>query len=292
MILTPDRIRTETVGPCTITIKEKIIPDSARSNKDQASYCKKGDRVKPCRAIGFEGVPLGICIHNTGDIKTPAATNPAEQYTRATWPNCNMGGSAVHFYVYDNEIWQNLSETERGWHAGDGSYRRVLRKGGPAICGNLDTVAIECIGNRPASEETTARLAAYLLQKYGLDPDRDLYTHRDFSGKNCPAYILPHWDAFFARVKEICKAGKAGEETASIPSEPFHPKAGEEVHFTGGCHYVSSTAPRAAGGLRRSCRARLTRVVSGAPHPYHLIASDGSAAVYGWVNADCVEALK
>ncbi len=294
MILTPDRIRTEKIGPYTLTISEKIIPETARSTKDQTSYCKKGDPVKPMALLGKDGTPLGICIHNTGDIATPANTDPAEQYTRATWPNCNMAGTAVHFYVYDNSIWQNLRESECGWHAGDGSYRRVVKRPEVLINGNLDTIAIECIGDRPGSEETSARLCAYLLKKYNLDPKLDLYTHHDFSpSKTCPLYILPHWDKFFARVTELM-AMDGGEEQNGSEAETadavFNPSLlGKKVYFTGGYHYPASNDDVPVGGLRKSGTALCTKIAQGAKHPYHLKATEASVSnVYGWVDLDTV----
>ena len=118
-----------------------------------------------------------------------------------------MGGVVVHYYVDDRAIWQNLREDEQGWHAADGF--------GP---GNTTTIAIECImsgrGDAAdrAAEENAARLAAYLLKKYSLGIDR-LYTHNHWMGqpdrivpgvrKNCPIYILPHWESFRARVAEM-----------------------------------------------------------------------------------------
>lgn len=63
-----------------------------------------------------------------------------------------------------------------------------------------------------AAEENAARLAAYLLKKYSLGIDR-LYTHNHWMGqpdrivpgvrKNCPIYILPHWESFRARVAAL-----------------------------------------------------------------------------------------
>jgi len=124
-ILQPDKTRKETVGEYSITIKEKIIPDSVRASKDVASWCKKGQPMKPCLPLGGDGKPRGITVHNTNDINVAAGTTPAEQYTRATWPNQNMAGVVVHFYVHGVDIWQNLKETERGWHATDGQTRRA-----------------------------------------------------------------------------------------------------------------------------------------------------------------------
>lgn len=208
--LTPDRTYTTENG---LRIKEKIIPDSLKAPKDVASHVKKGQPMKPCAKLNNgTGKPRGITVHNTGSIKTAAGTNPAEQYTRATL-NGNMSGVVVHFYVWDNEIWQNLREDERGWHAADGSTRvKSQRKDGSVIGGNLDTIAIECIGDRKQSEDTTAKLIAYLCKKYGLDPATDVYTHKYFyAKKQCPVYILPHWNIFLAMVQKdyVALTGKA-----------------------------------------------------------------------------------
>ena len=206
-ILQPDKTRTETLGEYKISIKEKIIPDSARANKDVASWCKKGQPMKPCLPLGGDGKPRGITVHNTNDITVPSGTTPAEQYIRATWPNQNMAGVVVHFYVHGIDIWQNLKETERGWHATDGQTRRASQRKGQTIGGNLDTVAIECIGSGRDSEDTTARLVAYLLRKYGLSPETDVYQHNYFyPQKSCPQYIRPHWGDFLNLVKKYYDA--------------------------------------------------------------------------------------
>jgi N-acetylmuramoyl-L-alanine amidase CwlA len=221
--LKPDTISTTTNG---LIIKQKIIPDSMKAAKDVASWCKKGSKMKPgAKLNNGTGKPKGITIHNTGDIKVAAGTNAAEQYTRATF-NGNMAGVVVHFYVWDNEIWQNLREDERGWHAADGSTRRKSqRKDGSTIGGNLDTIAIECIGNRKGSEDTTAKLAAHLCKKYKLDPATDIYTHKYFyPAKNCPLYILPHWSSFLSSVREYYNrlSGKTDTVTASNDTDTVY----------------------------------------------------------------------
>ena len=204
--LTPDKLRVEQVGNVSITIKEKIIPDSLVATKDVASHVKKGQKMKPCLLLNDgTGKPKGITVHNTGDISVKDGTTPAEQYTRATY-NGNMNGAVVHFYVYKNDIWQMLREDERGWHASDGSTRRTDHRGGKTG-GNLDTISIECIGDIEESTETTAKLVAYLCAKYDLDPKLDVYTHNwwmhgtdaSVSGakKNCPIYILSTWSSLF-----------------------------------------------------------------------------------------------
>lgn len=132
---------------------------------------------------------VGITVHNTDSISV-SGTTMAEQYTRATY-NGNMGDVRVHFYVDDKCAWQNLPLELAGWHAADGDGD-----------GNMKTIAIECImdGSGDAAdkkaEENCAKLVAYLLDKYKLS-DSAIYSHNHwYSKKYCPAYILPHWDAF------------------------------------------------------------------------------------------------
>lgn len=194
--LTPDKIRTEH----GLTIKEKIIPWGATWPKDAAGY-KKGDRYKADRKLsGGTGKVQYVTIHNTDDIAEAAGTNDAEQYTRATWPNANMGDSRVHFFIDETDCWQNLREDEVGWHAGDGGY-------GP---GNDTSLSIEIIMDGSgdaadkAAEDRGALLAAILLNKHGLGIDR-LTTHKHWNGKQCPIYILPHWSTFKATVEKYLK---------------------------------------------------------------------------------------
>ena len=212
--LTPDSTYTAKVGNSSITVKVKITPDGARAQKDICSYVKKGDLVKPnAKLNNGTGKPKGITVHNTNTISVASGTNPAEQYARATYPNGNMNGVAVHYWVYKSEIGQQLADNERGWHAADGSSRRSSQRAGETIGGNLDTISIECIetGSDAVSEDTTAKLVAYLLNKYGLSPDTDIYTHNYFySAKYCPAYILPHWKDFLAKCKAYYNAMQSG----------------------------------------------------------------------------------
>lgn len=155
----------------------------------------------------------GVTVHNTDWITTATGTTPAEQYTRATY-NGNMNDVRVHYYADDTCAWQDLPLSISGWHAADGNG-----------FGNRQTVAIECIMS-PAyndkdkkSEDNCARLAAWLLYQKGYGIDR-LYTHTyhlnvkngrtgsvDYLNtakgnyKYCPAYILPHWAQFKAKVQ-------------------------------------------------------------------------------------------
>lgn len=200
MYLKEDNIRTEYVKGDNIKIKEKIIPDNARAIKDiyflsGSLAVKKGGIMKPCSLLEG-GKPTGITVHNTDFIKVSNKTTMAEQYTRATFPNCNMSGVLVHYYVSGSDIWQNLKENERGLHAGTG---------------NSTTIAIEIIGNDEETEETAKKLIAYLCAKYNFNADTDVYSHNFWNfgkneivvgaKKNCPIWILPKWKAFISDIK-------------------------------------------------------------------------------------------
>ena len=230
MPLKPDKTTTIRFKSSNLIIKEKIIPSTARSTKDIAEWCKKGQPMKPNRPLATDGRARGIVVHNTPAIKVKNTTM-AEQYTRATWPNCNMGGVVVHFYASPQEAWQNLELTEQGWHATDGSARTTAHDGASykTIGGNLDCIAVEIPGKE--SEDTGAKLVAYLLYKTGLTI-KDVYTHNYFisyavynlkpsdkfinnSYKNCPVYILPHWEAFLKKV-----AGYLSELKSSSTHSP------------------------------------------------------------------------
>lgn len=57
---------------------------------------------------------------------------------------------------------------------------------------------------------------------------------------------------------------------------------GDTVTFTGNTHYVSSTGD--VGYSARTGPAKITKINKGAKHPYHLIHTDSTSNVYGWVN--------
>lgn len=193
MILQPDR----TYKANGLMVKEYLLTKHNPNNIDMPT-------------INLPTIPLGITIHNTESITVSSSTTMAEQYTRATI-NGNMKDVRVHFYVDDVCAWQNLPLTLSGWHAADGSGN-----------GNRKTIAIEVIGNSIKAETNATKLAAYLLSKYNLTIENNLFTHTHWLNvkdgktgtidylntnyntyKNCPIYILPHWTEFKNNVKNI-----------------------------------------------------------------------------------------
>lgn len=195
----------------SLRICKKIIPDNAVASKTIADWCVKGSPMKPKRLLSSNGLPRGIVVHNTEPISVRPTTTEAEQYTRATYPNCNMNGVVVHYYTDAQCAWQNLKLNEQGWHAADGSSRRSGHSGASfkTLGGNVDCLAVEIVG--PESEDNGAKLVAYLMYMFNLNIN-DVYSHNYFmygidkkkSGvrKNCPFYILDHWDAFLKKVSK------------------------------------------------------------------------------------------
>ena len=189
--LQPDKTRTE----YGLVIKEKIIPFGTKWTRNWGDY-KIGDLYKADRKLSNgTGKVQYITVHNTNDIQEAVGTNDAEQYSRATW-NQNMGDARVHYYIDEVDCWQLLREDEVGWHAGDGRGD-----------GNETTLSIEIImdgsgsANDKNAEDRGAKLAAILLYRHKLTIDK-MVTHQKWSGKYCPAYILPHWATFKSKVEK------------------------------------------------------------------------------------------
>lgn len=79
---------------------------------------------------------------------------------------------------------------------------------------------------------------------------------------------------------DLAKEEKNSEQAASGKDY----KVGDVVQFNGGYHYVSSTASNPTGGKCAAGPAKITLIAKGAKHPWHLIHTDSSTRVYGWVD--------
>lgn len=66
---------------------------------------------------------------------------------------------------------------------------------------------------------------------------------------------------------------------------------GNIVQFQGGYHYVSSNAAKPVGAKCVAGSAKITLIAQGAKHPYHLIHTDSSTRVYGWVDKDSFQKM-
>lgn len=81
---------------------------------------------------------------------------------------------------------------------------------------------------------------------------------------------------------DLAKETKGGTDSGG-GSKDY--KVGDVVQFNGGYHYVSSTASNPTGSKCKAGPAKITLIAKGAKHPYHLIHTDSSTRVYGWVDS-------
>ena len=84
-----------------------------------------------------------------------------------------------------------------------------------------------------ATEKSLAELCAYLCQKFGLDPIKDIIRHYDVTGKQCPLYWSPtkyvtkaaadaRFTAFKDRVRYIISNGETEQAGGKVvPALPF-----------------------------------------------------------------------
>lgn len=75
---------------------------------------------------------------------------------------------------------------------------------------------------------------------------------------------------------------KKGKSSTDAGGKEY--KVGDVVQFNGGYHYVSSMAGSPTGSKCAAGPAKITLIAKGAKHPYHLIHTDSSTRVYGWVD--------
>jgi hypothetical protein len=115
-----------------------------------------------------------------------------------------------------------------------------------------------------------------------------LTVHRWFANKSCPG----NW--MYARMGDLASkvTAQLGGST-SQPSAPSEPSTGLSVgavvNFTGSKHYASANA--ASGSVAKAGPAKITAVSANAKHPYHVVHTDTTSNVYGWVDAADVSAV-
>jgi N-acetylmuramoyl-L-alanine amidase len=144
-----------------------------------------------------------VVVHDTANTGTGAG---ALSHANYLW-NASQNGTELwaswHFSIDDKALYQSLPETERGYHAGDGSslpLQGTTYLGG----GNRNGIGIEMGVNDDADVyrtwQRTSKLVAHLLTKYNL-PRENMKYHNDFSGKDCPrtlrnAGLVPLFEQF------------------------------------------------------------------------------------------------
>ena len=197
------------------------------------------------------------------------------------------------------------------WHCGGVKYNT---KGG-AYYGkatNRNTIGIEVCSTNDTGKMTVANdshwsftdkvvsnlveLVKYLMAEYGIDAAH-VIRHYDVTGKPCPGIIgwnedtgsAAKWAAFKARLGAATPGGQTGGSTntgTATGNTALTYKVGDIVQFAGGKHYANAQA--ASGTTVKPGPAKVTAVATAGKHPYHLVHTDGTSTVYGWVDAAAI----
>lgn len=96
---------------------------------------------------------------------------------------------------------------------------------------------------------------------------------RYIRGYICPQYYL----------KATSASGTVSGAVAGTVNASSNYKVGDIVQFSGSKHYKSANAT--SGSTARPGPAKITAISANAKHPYHIIHTDGTSNVYGWVDA-------
>ena len=88
----------------------------------------------------------------------------------------------------------------------------------------------------------------------------------------------------FVTPKYTNKATSSGSQPPATSTTEH--KVGDVVQFAGGKHYVSANS--ASGTTVKAGPAKITAISAGAKHPYHIIHTDSTSTVYGWVDSSTI----
>lgn len=157
-----------------------IIKNGTRLNGipvDSTSILPKG-RVNPNITIK----PNSMTIHNTSN---PNATAEGHRKFLLNHNKANASGAETswHFTVDDIKIVQHMDTAKMAYHAGRANKTSI----GIEIC-EFDNMARQLKATANAQI-----LVRYLMNELGI---KNIYTHKHWTGKNCPRKLVGDFDAF------------------------------------------------------------------------------------------------
>lgn len=151
--------------------------------------------------------PVGVTIHET-DNNAPAINEIA-------YMQRNNNQVSFHYAVDEKEVVQGVPLNRNTWNAGDGGNG----------FGNRKTIAIEICRNYRTNDLTNyykaranaEKLVGWLLHENGWN-EKNIYTHNDHNGKNCPRVIRK--EGYLNTFKKKAMAEKALYSKPAKPSKP------------------------------------------------------------------------
>ena len=159
----------------------------------------------PCDRRNYGGLRAGpveyVVIHYTAGNGDSAEAN-GRYFSRN-----DTGKTSAHYFVDERQIVASVPEEAVAWHCGGAVYRHPNCRNSNAIGVELCSIKEDGVYRfRPETVENAARLAAMLMEKYDLPPER-LLRHFDVTGKNCPAPMVgqnaSQWEEFRKKEAEM-----------------------------------------------------------------------------------------
>ena len=153
--------------------------------------------------------PIGITVHNTA--------NDASAKNEIAYMVRNDTSTSYHVAVDDVNVILGVPFNRNAWHAGDGNGN-----------GNRKTIGIEICYSKSGgtkfdnAEKNAAKYIATLLKKYGWTT-KNVYRHKDWSGKDCPHRTMANgWTRFVNMIQEELDKlnGKSTTTSTSTTSNP------------------------------------------------------------------------
>jgi N-acetylmuramoyl-L-alanine amidase len=197
-----------------------------------------------------------VVIHDTANTSTGSGALAHANYLYNAAMNGTELWASWHFTIDDKYIYQHLPETERGYHAGDGSslpLQGTTYLGG----GNRNGIGIEMGVNDDADVyriwQRTAKFAAELLTKYNL-PRENMKYHNDFSGKDCPntlrnAGLIPLFEKFVDIEYELANSYSNASITFVSNNPEYLDNAGRIIQMPDRAMTVSYTVTVSVDGV-------------------------------------------
>ena len=137
----------------------------------------------PCYRAGQKIAVKGLMLHSVG------CPQPNAQAFIRNWDNESFGSACVHGFIDGNsgDIYQTLPWDHRGWHCGGaGNNTHIGVEMCEPGCIAYRTGSTFVVYDRAAAITVTRRtynsaveLFAMLCTKFGLDPRRDIVSHRE-----------------------------------------------------------------------------------------------------------------
>lgn len=157
----------------------------------------------------------GIVIHYVGNPKSTAQAN--RNYFESLKDKKSVYASAHYIIGLDGEIIRCIPDDEMAYHVGAKQYTTNRLGAYPNGC----TIGIECCHLDAAGNMTKQTYAAlqeltkYLCDKYKLDPLKDVYIHKEVTGKHCHAYFVNNPDKW-KEFKESLTADQEHQKNIDI----------------------------------------------------------------------------